>query len=122
MPPAADEGIPLLSPLVGRCPTLDDATRTVEYLCSQGLPRQSLAVVADVVRAGGGGYYVVSDESNARRARQLLRAGADAQAGRLGVRATPCVGSLPARSAHPSSGVTRVRLWARRSRPRSGER
>lgn len=121
MPPVTDEGSPLLLQLVARCPTLDDATSTMEYLLRQGVRRLALAVLDHGMPPScADSFYVVADEANARRARQLLRFGADVRVGTLGVRATPCVGSVPAQSAHPSSGGGG--RWRRRSRPDSGGR
>lgn len=141
MRPGTDEVLSAMSPLVARCPTFEAASLTVEYLCSRGLPHQALSVVADEVRPAAGpgdgdrflqwdawktarrrvqgsthparGYYVVSDQRSARRARRLLATGADAQSETFGVRAVPCVGLLSPRSQHPSSGVVRVRWWSR---------
>lgn len=141
MTPGTDEVLSAMSPLVARCSTFEAASRTVEYLCSRGLPHQALSVVADAVRPAAGpshgrrllqwdawrtahrreqrsrdparGYYVVSDQRSARRARRLLAPGADAQSGTFGARAVPCVGQLSPKSQHPSSGVVRVRWWSR---------
>ena len=137
MTPGTDEVLSAMSPLVARCPTFEAASRTVEYLRSRGVPHQSLSVVADEVRPAAGpgdgtrllqwdawktarrrvqgsthparGYYVVSDQRSARRARRLLATGADAQSETFGVRSVPCVGQLSPKSQHPSSAVVRVR-------------
>jgi hypothetical protein len=45
-------------------------------------------------------YYIISDESSARRARLLLHTGANALEETFGVRAVPCVGQL-----HPSCSI-----------------
>jgi len=135
MPLVTDEVLSATSPLVARCATFEAASSTVDYLCSRGVPREALSVVADRVRpavaaiqAGrwlhrGKGrsarrrmpgsidvepvmsrrYYVISDQSSARRARRLLSTGANAQGETFGVHALPCVGQLSARSLHPSS-------------------
>ncbi len=62
-------------------------------------------------------YYVISDQSSARRARQLLRTGANAQGETFGVHAVPCVGQLASKSQHPSNGVARISRRSRRARP-----
>lgn len=145
-----EEMLPVVWPLVAQCPTFAEAAGTVEYLCSLGMPHEALSVVtdqadrADGARRSRGGaapsarrrlarsrddepettrrHYVVSDEGNARLARLLLRAGADAQAETFGMHAVPCVGFLPTRSEHPRSGAVTARRWARRVRPRAGRR
>ena len=66
-------------------------------------------------------YYVISDQSSARRARRLLAAGADVQGGTFCVHAVPCVGQLSSQSQHPSSGVARISWWSRRARPHFGK-
>jgi len=151
MPPGAEKVLSAGSPLVARGATFQAASSTVDYLCSCGVPREALSVVADGVqpaaaaihacrwlRRGTGRsarrrrpgsidadpvmsrrYYVISDQSNARRARRLLCTGANAQGETFGVHAVPCVGQLSARSLHPSSGVVRLRWSSRRARPRS---
>ena len=48
-------------------------------------------------------YYVVSDEKHAEKARKLVHPGALRPHVGLG-RSIPCIGSLPATLAHPSSG------------------
>lgn len=135
MPPGTDDVLSAVSPLVACCATFEAASNTVEYLCSCGVPREALAVVADAARPAAaaidGGrwlrpgtgrsarkrmrgsidadpvmsrrYYVLSDQSSARRARQLLCTGANTQGETFAVHALPCVGQLSARALHPSS-------------------
>jgi hypothetical protein len=140
MTPDTDDALSAVSLLVARCPTFEAASHTVEYLCSRGVPREALSVVADVARPSGPGdggrwlrwdawktarrrvpqrsrrHYVISDQRSARRARRLLATDADAQGETFGVRAVPCVGQLSSKSQHPSHGVVRVRWWSRWAR------
>ena len=57
MAPRSDD-LPVGSPLVASCPTFEEATRTVDYLCDFGVPRRALSVVAEGLRPAshdGGG-------------------------------------------------------------------
>lgn len=137
-----EEMLPLVWHLVARCPTLAEASGTVEYLCRLGMPREALSVVTDEAGVADGArrsrrrlarpaddeqemtrrHYVVSDEGNARLARLLLRAGADARAERFGMHAVPCVGFLPTPSEHPRNGAVTARGWARLVGSRPGRR
>ena len=49
MAPRTDD-LSVASPLVASCPTFKEATRTVDYLCDNGVPRRALSVVADGLR------------------------------------------------------------------------
>lgn len=137
-----EEVLPTVWPLVARCPTLVEASGTVEYLCGLGMPREALSVVTDEPDVADGArrsrgrrarsagdepettrrHYVISDEGNARLARLLLRAGADARAETFGMHAVPCVGFLSARSEHPRTDVATSHRWVRWVGSRPGRR
>ena len=54
VPPESEEVLTAVSPLVACCPTFEAASSTVEYLCSEGVPREGLCVMVGGVRPAAG--------------------------------------------------------------------
>ena len=68
MAPRTDDRLSVASPLVASCPTFEEATRTVDYLCDNGVARGALSVVAD-------GLRTASEDGWGNDNRPRLRAG-----------------------------------------------